>query len=72
MLLKVNRQSISDCSSTWKRIAGDILSEVPHYSQLLSRYIPVTWADFTLNRSKLESAQSKLLKQAFANVYDFS
>lgn len=71
VVFKRTRQSVSEISSTRKRITRSTLFQAPSYNQLLSHYIAVIPVDFTRKRSEPESTQAKLLSQASPDILDF-
>lgn len=72
MLLEIVGQSVSDSSSTRIRIARDTFFQAPHYSNILSRCIPVTPAEPAHKSFELEFSQIRVLKKTCFDFQDFS
>lgn len=71
-LLKIVRQSIFDIASTRKRNVRNTFLQALHQNHLLSRYIPVTSADFEQKRFDLQSTKANLLKRGHTDVNDIT
>lgn len=61
---------MSNITSARKRLARDTLFRAFHYSHLLSRYSPVTLADFDDKPLDLQSSEAKLVTQGLTDTYD--